>query len=1067
VRFAALLVLLAALSATRTAAAQPAPATQPTPAPAAIPAVGPPPPQWIDWDLSGTLIPDEDPETIKHILNETMETHRALTQSAQDDISAAVEHIGYRLVRLDAKPAPGGGVHAILVLDTIPMVRSVAVSVQEEHWYSPFVEPLFDDEIKRRMRLRPGAYLLYEAPKRKLELDEEQARIAEYLHDEGYFDARATIKLTRVDTPGVRVRVEVSLGPTYEIGQVKVTGLSPQSPVSEAEVREVFEHRGRLCVPWLGCLIPSRFNRTQHLQDQAEVTRTFQSRGFPAVKISTDFDPATSFDRRRHTVSFTVHVDERRQVDVVFEGNSPDAFPEGALRSQLTFDDAASADDYEIAASAQAIQAYYQSHGHFDAVVTWGKERFRLVDHVVFRIDEGPVRELKRVEFVAVDGDLAVDKDDLRKVVSLEASSFLSGSSFASPTAQTLADDAERVRRRFVQAGYADAQVAVRVGPDPDHLGSPAVIGALLAAGIASNDLYVRFDIQQGDRVLLDAVEVAFVGAHRGTCATAMAQLADSLDVDDLAERAGGGCRAELEHTAVPALPDQIEGARAKLKDWFWSLGRPRAEAQVTIHDAGDNPHHKIATYTVIEHGDVRIGKVIVRGNFRTRTRWILRELGFREGAPLTGDLYASGPRRLRAMNLFSAVNVELLGFEEGEQDRVDVVVRVEERNDVFAQVDLEAGYTQVNGDYARASITLPNPVHNGMSFQAALTLPLHWVPPVIYLIDADAKFESIDLDWKTPRWVMRSIALPADNDTQLFIRQQDTPRFGQLRTLGASDALSRVFQRPRTEDHPARSIALTLRYDFRRRNRDEDAIRADGPHGDVPQVPIQTETASVGLSMVYDRRLDARGNLNPLIPEAGFKLEAGGLFATPYLDPLRNAQDTFFKINASGQYIYTINDRLQLHFDGKFDEGIPLDGALLPEVERFFAGGDTTVRGYAEDRLATEIVEVGVPPFGNLDQIRVLPAGGNIRVLWSADAQVRVWKLLGIPVATAVFCDVGLITNTWRAVTTADIKPSVGVSLFRWLAPFGAISIDYAVPLRPRLGDNQTGFFAISVALR
>ena len=37
----------------------------------------------------------------------------------------------------------------------------------------------------------------------------------------------------------------------------------------------------------------------------------------------------------------------------------------------------------------------------------------------------------------------------------------------------------------------------------------------------------------------------------------------------------------------------------------------------------------------------------------------------------------------------------------------------------------------------------------------------------------------------------------------------------------------------------------------------------------------------------------------------------------------------------------------------------------LLPEVERFFAGGDTTVRGYKDDRLATEIVQVGVPPLG------------------------------------------------------------------------------------------------------
>src|SRR5207249_731563 len=141
-------------------------------------------------------------------------------------------------------------------------------------------------------------------------------------------------------------------------------------------------------------------------------------------------------------------------------------------------------------------------------------------------------------------------------------------------------------------------------------------------------------------------------------------------------------------------------------------------------------------------------------------------------------------------------------------------------------------------------------PFGNGMSIQTALTLPLHWVPPLLYLIDADAKFESAEIDWKTPRWLMRVVGVPADNDLQLLARQQDTPRFGQLRTLGVTDAVSRVFQIPPSDAGPGRSLALTLRYDFRIRNRDEDAIRPDGPRGDVSQAPVQTETSSIGLSV-------------------------------------------------------------------------------------------------------------------------------------------------------------------------------------------------------------------------
>ncbi len=126
----------------------------------------------------------------------------------------------------------------------------------------------------------------------------------------------------------------------------------------------------------------------------------------------------------------------------------------------------------------------------------------------------------------------------------------------------------------------------------------------------------------------------------------------------------------------------------------------------------------------------------------------------------------------------------------------------------------------------------------------------------------------------------------------------------------------------------------------------------------------------------------------------------------------------------------------------------------LLPEVERFFAGGDSTVRGYSDDRMATELIQVGVPPLGsNLTQIRIIPAGGNIRVIGSLDAQVRIWKLL----AGALFSDAGMITNQWNSITLDDIRPSVGMGL-RVLTPFGIGAIEYAIPLRPQLGDDPRG---------
>jgi outer membrane protein assembly factor BamA len=184
--------------------------------------------------------------------------------------------------------------------------------------------------------------------------------------------------------------------------------------------------------------------------------------------------------------------------------------------------------------------------------------------------------------------------------------------------------------------------------------------------------------------------------------------------------------------------------------------------------------------------------------------------------------------------------------------------------------------------------------------------------------------------------------------------------------------------------------------------------------------------------------------------------------YATPVF------QNTFVKVSASGTRYVPIGNSFVLRGDLRYDHGFPLgDAALLPEVERFFGGGDATVRGYNDDRLATEVVQVGVPPLENVQQIRVLPAGGNIRVLGSLDAQVRLTKVFGIVAAGGAFFDAGIITNQWTTASVEDVRPSVGVALARFLTPFGSLVFERAIPLRPRLGDDPRGRWHINFAAR
>ena len=63
--------------------------------------------------------------------------------------------------------------------------------------------------------------------------------------------------------------------------------------------------------------------------------------------------------------------------------------------------DRGSYDDYEVAASADALQRYYQQEGYFFARVDWRRDRLSGdEERVTFVVDEGPELEVRGIEFV-------------------------------------------------------------------------------------------------------------------------------------------------------------------------------------------------------------------------------------------------------------------------------------------------------------------------------------------------------------------------------------------------------------------------------------------------------------------------------------------------------------------------------------------------------------------------------------------------------------------------------------------------------------------------------------------
>jgi outer membrane translocation and assembly module TamA len=118
--------------------------------------------------------------------------------------------------------------------------------------------------------------------------------------------------------------------------------------------------------------------------------------------------------------------------------------------------------------------------------------------------------------------------------------------------------------------------------------------------------------------------------------------------------------------------------------------------------------------------------------------------------------------------------------------------------------------------------------------------------------------------------------------------------------------------------------------------------------------------------------------------------------------------------------------------------DGAPLVDVVqdLPASERFFAGGDTSVRGFSLDRLGNEQT---ISPSG-------FPTGGNGVVVFNAELRVSLTQTIqGVG-----FLDAGNVFPRASDLDLTDLRPAVGAGL-RYRSPFGPIRFDLGLNLDRR----------------
>jgi outer membrane translocation and assembly module TamA len=126
---------------------------------------------------------------------------------------------------------------------------------------------------------------------------------------------------------------------------------------------------------------------------------------------------------------------------------------------------------------------------------------------------------------------------------------------------------------------------------------------------------------------------------------------------------------------------------------------------------------------------------------------------------------------------------------------------------------------------------------------------------------------------------------------------------------------------------------------------------------------------------------------------------------------------------------------------------GRPIDGPPeivedLPASERFFAGGDTTIRGFALDT-------VGVP---KTISDRGFPRGGNAVLIVNGEVRLPVWKDVG----AAVFVDGGNVFERVTDFNVGELRGSMGFGV-RYKSPIGPIRLDLGFKLDRRESERRS----------
>jgi outer membrane protein insertion porin family len=446
--------------------------------------------------------------------------------------------------------------------------------------------------------------------------------------------------------------------------------------------------------------------------------------------------------------------------------------------------------------------------------------------------------------------------------------------------------------------------------------------------------------------------------------------------------------------------PAALLRAESGLRAGIDRQGYPQASVRASVEVGED----RVRVGFRVDRGEkMRVGEIVISGNRQTLDRVMRREMELAPGDLLSRERLLRAQHRLYRLGVFSSVNVAHEAMDDGDPGLQRVRVEVREAKPLGMSVGI--GYDTERGPQGSFSTS-----HDNL-FGHVRTLGIQ-----LFLSDTLRRAQIVA---REPRLFGYKLPALVDYSTE--------HRVEAGYTLDRDSVAFRVDRRlsPTWKGY--------LRYNFQK----QDLSDVSDPTAPEDEKLENLKLGDVGVALVQDLRDD------PLMTTRGTYFLVGGNWFSKVLF----SDSNFIKGNAFGNATLTFGNRATFATSVRISLGSPYgETAEIPISERFFAGGQSTIRGFGLDEVGPKNPETG------------RPLGGEARLILNQEFRFPLWgRFRGV-----LFYDAGNVYRKLSDLDPFDLRHVLGIGA-RFNAPFGPVRAEYGWKMDRERGESAGEFhFAI-----